>query len=371
MRFAIIGNAASGLTNFRAPLIAEIVRRGHEVFALAPDFSLETRAIVTALGAEPVDFPLMRTGLNPLTDLTNAGALRAILASLRLDSVLSFGIKPAIYGTLAARRAGIPARHVLITGLGYAFTEDSTARFKRRVVGFGARVLYRHAMRQAQTVFMQNPDDAKDFIRMGIVEATKVVTVNGTGVELDKWQPAPPVLEPITFLLAARMLRDKGVLEFVGAARALKARNPSARFVLVGGLDSNPEAIEASQIALWVNDGIVEWHGHVDMRSWLSQTSVFVLPSYREGVPRSTQEAMAMARPIITTDVPGCRETLVEGRNGFLVPPRNPAAIASAMERFILQPELISSMGAQSRRLAEERFDVRVINDLMIRTMKL
>jgi len=166
-------------------------------------------------------------------------------------------------------------------------------------------------------------------------------------------------------------LRDKGVLEFVGAARALKARNPSARFVLVGGLDSNPEAIEASQIALWVNDGIVEWHGHVDMRSWLSQTSVFVLPSYREGVPRSTQEAMAMARPIITTDVPGCRETLVEGRNGFLVPPRNPAAIASAMERFILQPELISSMGAQSRRLAEERFDVRVINDLMIRTMKL
>lgn len=370
-RFAIICSQAFSLINFRSPLIRDIIARGHQVYALAPDFDDETCAQVRAIGAEPVSISLSRTGLNPLRDVADMARLRKVLAGLDLDTVLSFAIKPVIYGTLAAKHAGIPARHVLVTGLGYAFTENSQISLKRRMVGLGARFLYWLALRYAQTVFMQNPDDAEDFVRMGIADATKLVTVNGTGVELDKWQPVAPLLAPVTFLLAARMLRDKGVLEFVEAARAVKTRNPSVRFVLVGGLDTNPEAIGESQIAGWVDEGVVEWLGHVDIKFWLAQTSVFVLPSYREGVPRSTQEAMAMGRAVITTDVPGCRETVVHDRNGFLVPPRDPGALADAMKRFIAEPELIKSMGIESRKLAEERFDVRKVNATMIAEMNL
>ncbi|WP_331838638.1 glycosyltransferase family 4 protein [Hydrogenophilus thermoluteolus] len=170
--------------------------------------------------------------------------------------------------------------------------------------------------------------------------------------------------------LVAHMLREKGVLEFVAAARRIKANYPEVRFVLVGGLHPNPGSIQKEEIESWVREGVVEWAGQVaDVRPWLAQTSVFVLPSYREGVPRSTQEAMAMARPVITTDAPGCRETVMDGVNGFLIPPRDVDALVAAMERFIANPNLIRSMGTESRRLAEERFDVRVVNQRLMQIL--
>jgi glycosyltransferase involved in cell wall biosynthesis len=159
------------------------------------------------------------------------------------------------------------------------------------------------------------------------------------------------------------MLREKGVFEFLQAAQQVKERYPHARFVLLGGLDSNPGGICAADLQPWVDRGVVEWPGQVDVKPWLAQTSVFVLPSfYREGVPRSTQEAMAMARPVITTDVPGCRETVVDGVNGFMVPPRNVDLLVRAMERFITEPALLERMGAESRSMAEQKFDMRVVN---------
>jgi glycosyltransferase involved in cell wall biosynthesis len=167
------------------------------------------------------------------------------------------------------------------------------------------------------------------------------------------------------------MLRDKGVVEFVEAARQVRAAHPEIVFRLIGGLDSNPAAIGEAEIAGWVREGIVEWVGHVPVRPWLERTSVFVLPSYREGVPRSTQEAMAMARPVITTDVPGCRETVVDGRNGYLVPARDSGALAAAMLRFVANPALVNQMGAESRRMAEERFDAAALNAKTIAAMRL
>lgn len=371
MRFAIIGNAASTLVNFRANLIGEIVSRGHVVFALAPDFTVDACNAISKLGAVPIHFPLARTGLDPVIDLVNAWRLRYILTSLGLDAVLSYGIKPAIFGTLSAKYAGIRLRYVLITGLGYAFTDGGVTSLKRLLVGKAARALYHIALRHADTVLMQNPDDAADFVRIGIVPANKIVTVNGTGVDLNEWQPAAPVTNPVTFLLAARMLRDKGVLEFVQAARLVKGRYPNARFVLAGDIDTNPEAISVTQLSEWVNEGIVEWPGHVGIKEWLTKTSVFVLPSYREGVPRSTQEAMAMGRPVITTDVPGCRETVIDGRNGFLVPVRDTEALADTMKLFIERPSLIEQMGAASRSIAVDKFDVKRVNTRMITAMGL
>jgi lipopolysaccharide/colanic/teichoic acid biosynthesis glycosyltransferase len=182
--------------------------------------------------------------------------------------------------------------------------------------------------------------------------------LGGIGVPLEEWPPAPPHLEPLTFTLIARLLREKGVREFAEAARRVKARHPGVRFLLIGPLDTNPGAIPEAEVRSWVEEGILEWIPWTeDVRPYLRETSVYVLPSYREGVPRSTQEAMAMARPVITTDAPGCRETVIPGVNGFLVPPRDPEALAQAMMKFLEEPHLVERMGKESRRLAEERFD--------------
>ncbi len=226
--------------------------------------------------------------------------------------------------------------------------------------------LYKFALRRACLVFVQNQDDALELTRKRLVTPDKLLVVNGSGVELDKW----PLLEqpkmPTTFALAARLLEEKGVREYIEAARRIKLRYPFTRFLLLGDTDTNPTSISCKEILEWVREGVVEWPGHVDMREWMAKFHVFVLPSYREGVPRSSQEAAASGRAIITTDAPGCRETVVHGQNGLLVPVRDAAALAGAMQELIEDPELVARMGKASRVLAEERFDVRAINHTML-----
>ena len=179
----------------------------------------------------------------------------------------------------------------------------------------------------------------------------------------------PVPAQPVTFLLAARLLREKGIVEYAHAARQVKQLHPEVRFVLLGGLDPNPGGLREAEISAWVTEGILEWPGHVAVKPWLAKTSVCVLPSYREGLPRSTQEAMAMGRPVITTDAPGCRDTVQEGVNGYLVPVRDVAALAQAMLRFVNNPSLIEPMGHASRRMAEANFDVRQINARLIKIL--
>jgi glycosyltransferase involved in cell wall biosynthesis len=350
-----------------------MIRKEHEVLALAPDYNRNTRAAVQAIGAIPVDYSLSRTGMNPFRDAADMLHLTFLLHRLKPDITLCYFIKPVIYGTLAAWLSRVPRRFALIPGLGYAFTPSTKSEsLKHRLLRGMVLVLYRAALRRADKVFFQNEDDRALFIDERAVRAERSIRVNGTGVDLDQWQPAPPVTNPVTFLLAARLLREKGIVEFVEAARKVKTKHRDVRFVLLGGLDSNPGALSSDTIETWVSEGIIEWPGHVsDVRPWLACASVYVLPSYREGVPRSTQEAMALARPIITTDVPGCRETVIDGENGFLVPLRDVNSLVSAMERFILQPEMIERMGRSSRLIAEERFDVRKINQIIMKEMRI
>ncbi|MCL6533554.1 MAG: glycosyltransferase family 4 protein [Armatimonadetes bacterium] len=362
-RVALISPYAQTIISFRGALIGDLIAHGAEVFVLAPDYTPEIREAVVQLGATPVEYPLNRTGMNPFQDARTLLALTRILYRLRPDAVLPYTTKPVIYGTLAASLTGVPQRVALITGLGYAFIETLSTSPKLYLTRTLVKILYHAALKRAQVVLFQNPDDLSRFVEEHLVEPAKARLVGATGVNLTEWQPAPPVLEPVTFTLAARLLREKGIVEFAEAARVIKARYPNTRFLLLGELDTNPGALTRQQVEAWVQQGILEWLGHVpDVRPYFAQTSVYVLPSYREGVPRSTQEAMAMARPIITTDAPGCRETVVHGLNGFLVPPRDANALAEAMEQFIRQPDLIITMGQASRRLAEERFDARQIN---------
>jgi glycosyltransferase involved in cell wall biosynthesis len=372
-RLAIITSQAFSLPNFRGPLIRDMIARGWDVYALAPDYDDEMRAATRRWGAEPVDCPVARTGLNPISDLSYMLHLRRRLRRLQVEAVLCYFVKPVIFGIIVAWLIGVPKRFALIPGLGYAFTEADAGgpTLKRRLLRQVLSRLYRSALARADIVFFQNDNDRDEFVRMGLVERENTRNTYGTGLDLRAWDPAPPIISPVTFTLAARLLRDKGIYEYVEAARRVRRLHPHTRFVLLGGLDGNPAAISEKQVRDWAREGVIEWFGHVPVEPWLRQTSVFVLPSYREGLPRSTQEAMAMARPVITTSAVGCRETVVEGENGFLVPPRDVEALAAAMLRFVEDPSLIGPMGAASRRLVERRFDVRRVNKLMLEAMGL
>ncbi len=365
---AIITSQAFSLVNFRGPLIRELVARQVKVFALAPDFDDEQRHAILELGAQPVDFSLARTGMNPLRDGLDTIRLALLLRRLRPDVTLGYFIKPVIYGTLAAWLARVPHRVGMIEGLGYVFTpSDNSMTWRRQWLQRVVSGFYKLSLAKAHKAIFLNPDDISEFVGKGLVEENKVANLGGIGVDLDEWFPVPVVQKPMTFLLAARLLREKGIVEYAEAARRVKAIHPAARFVLLGGLDPNPGGLSRAEVESWVNEGLLEWPGHVPVKPWLAQTSVYVLPSYyREGVPRSTQEAMAMGRPVITTDAPGCRQTVVEGENGFLVPVRDPEALAKAMLRFIENPQLVETMGRASRALAERRFDVNKINAKML-----
>lgn len=369
LRIAIIGNQAFAMVNFRGALIRRLIAQGHEVFALVPDYTPDSRAAVSAMGAIPLDHRLNRTGMNPWNDIGAAWKLRATLAEIAPDLVLAYTVKPVVYGILAAALAGVKRRYALIEGLGHAFIHGTTTR--ERLLQWAVSMLYRLSLGLTEQTLFLNTDDQAEFNKRRLAPEGRSHVVGTIGLDLDEWSPAPPVLDPITFLFIGRVLYEKGIAEFVAAARQVRGKFPEARFVIVGDVDSNPSSVARETLIDHVADGLIEWPGHTDVKPWIAQTSVFVLPSYREGFPRASQEAMAMGRAIITTDVPGCRETVIENVNGFLVPPRDADAIADAMRKFLEQPALVASMGDKSREIAEMRFGVDAATDRLLDAMGL
>lgn len=367
-RIAIVGNQAFSAINFRGPLIRELAAAGHTVYMLAPDYNQSTRAAVQALGATAVDYPLDRAGLNPLKDLRSLSALWRIFKCRRPDAVLCYFAKPVIYGLAAAALAGVPRRVALIEGAGYAFAPEAEGRLRRRILRHLVTGLYRRALRQAHRLFVLNRDDLDLFRGLDVLPPERLECLPGIGIDLDAYRPAAPVTGPVTFCLAARLIEEKGVRIYAEAARKVKAAHPEARFMLLGGLDESPGALGRAEVEAWVDEGLLEWHGQVeDVRPYLAASSVFVLPThYREGLPRSILEAMAMSRPVITTDNPGCRDAVVDGECGYLVPVRDAERLAAAMCRFIERPGLIEEMGQAGRRRAEALYDVQAINRRLI-----
>lgn len=368
-KIVIISHYSPSLINFRGDLIRAMVELGHKVTCLGPEAGFKQP--LQELGADYRQIPLHRTGLNPLKDIKTLFSLRKVLKEIKPDIVFSYTVKPIVYGSIAAHMAGVRRMYALISGLGYVFIGQT---FKQRLLTQIVAFLYRRGLKYNQVVFFQNPDDLHLFVSKGIVPKTaKPVLVNGSGVNIEKFAFAPPKLSPVTFLLIARLIKDKGILEYIEAARLLKQKYPDARFQLLGPLDINPAAITQEQLKRWTKEGIIEYLGKTnDVRPYIADASVFVLPSfYREGTPRSVLEAMSMGRPIITTDAPGCRETVIDGKNGFLVPVKDINALKSAMEKFIQEPGLISQMGKQSRIIAEEKYDVRKVNRAILQEMGL
>ncbi|HHV77979.1 MAG TPA: glycosyltransferase family 4 protein [Syntrophothermus lipocalidus] len=367
-RILIVSHYAKSLLNFRGELIKKMVELGHEVVALGPEAGFEEK--LKDLGAGYIQIPLERTGLNPLRDISTLLALVLEMRKLKPDVVFSYAVKPVIYGSLAARAAGVPAVYSMITGVGSVFLEESG---RYNLLARLVKLLYKAALRSNHVVFFQNPDDLLLFKKKCLLPSDcKAVLVNGSGVNVQRFSYVEPPLKPISFLLVARLIYHKGIREYVEAARLLKTRYPEVLFKLLGPLDTNPSAIGEKELETWVNEGVIEYLGETDdVRPYLAACSVYVLPSYREGTPRSVLEAMAVGRPVITTDVPGCRETVKDGVNGFLVPVKNSVALAEAMERFILNPEMIVEMGKKSREIAEQKYDVHKVNRVILEAMGL
>ncbi len=367
-KIMIVAGLGSSLIRFRGDLIKSWLGLGYEVVAAAPGSEVEQQ--LAELGVSYFKIPLKRTSLNPLTDLVLTCSLSRLLKKEKPAYLFLYTVKPVIYGSLAALLNRKVKVYAMITGLGYAFSGKPGKRtFLQRLV----TRLYGFALQRNSLVFFQNPDDRDAFVEMRIVAADRALQVNGSGVNVDYFRPAGLPIGPPVFLLIARLLREKGIIEFIEAARLIKAKYPETCFRVVGwSFNDNPSAISAAQVEEWQGEGFVEIYGKTDdVRPYIAAASVYVLPSYREGTPRTVLEAMAMGRPIITTAVPGCRETVSGGLNGFLVPVRDSEALAKAMERFIAEPELIARMGAESRIIAEEKYDVHKVNKVINEAMGL
>ena len=365
MKFILISPKNRTVWNFRGDLVKEFVKKGYTVVVTGPDQKDVEK--IEALGARFVEIPMNKTGTSVTGDLKYCKQLFKLLNKEKPDITLGYTVKPVIYGAIAAKLAGVKNINSLITGGGYTFIATS---LKARILGVIVRTLYRVGLRRADHVIFQNPDDLKEFVKSRLVKREKCSYVHGSGVNLDQFQPVPYPKESSFFCLS-RLLKSKGVCEYLEAARIVKEKYPNVKFYLLGKYETDmQDAVEKEYVENFIKDGIVmRFEETEDVRPYYEQCSVYVLPSYREGTPRTVLEAMAMGRPIITTDTQGCRETVKEGKNGFLVPIKDSKAVAEKMMWFVERPEVVETMGEESMILVKEKFDVHKVNRRMMKIM--
>jgi len=374
LKISILSTVANDTLIFRRELISKLVAAGHVVFVFCVDYTDQTRDQIQSLGAMPIDYGLSRAGLNPLADLLTIFQLWKLLNEVRSDVVLSCFVKPSIYGSIAARLACVPRRLAMLEGLGFVFTDTpSGPSAKQRLLRKIQVFLYRLALPSIDTIIFLNPDDPVDLLEKNNLKAKHVEVLGGIGVDLKQFAYSEPPVEPVRFIFIARLLAEKGVFEYLEAVKRVKRLHPAAEFVVLGGIDeANPGGLKQADLQNLLDTELIIYPGYVNnVPDWIAGSSVFVLPSYREGVPRSTQEALAIGRAVITTDVPGCRETVIEGVNGFLVPKWDADALADKMIYFIENPAAIKKMGHESHRLAVERFDAEKVNARLMKIMGL
>ena len=382
MKILFFANTEWYLYNFRLPLARYLRDHGHEVVMLSPPGPYVAQ--LQAAGFRTLTVPMQRRSLNLLRELALLNHIRRLYAQERPDLAHHFTIKCVVYGALAARLTGVPKRINAVTGLGHVFTSDS---LKARLLRPPVRALLRLALGGANSrLIVQNPDDQAAFQRTGLIDSAHVRLIRGSGVDTERFQPnqydsphsPPPGTTPalratppsprrglgsLKILLATRLLWEKGVGEYVAAARQLRQEGIAAEFLLAGDLDpGNPASIPVEQLDRWRQDSDVTLLGHIDdMATLLAQTDIAVLPSYREGTPRSLLEAAACGLPLVTTDAPGCREIVQHEVNGLLVPVKDAAALAAALRRLCQEPATRQRMGRASRAKALAEFDERLV----------
>ena len=375
-KIVLIGTVASSFYGFRADLIRTLLKKGHQVYAFTSEYTAEDLKKIEKLGAIPFTYTLNRGGLNPLADMIATYQLSKKIKAINPDLVFSYFSKPVIFGTLAAKLAKAPRVVGMLEGLGYTFTEQPEGFSKKTQLIKKIQVfLYKIALPQLDQLIFLNPDDPKDLLEKYAINVKKVEVLGGIGLNLQDYpyQPLSNIHLTLKFLFIGRLLKEKGIHEFVQAAKLVKKIYPDTEFTVLGAIDHhNLGALQQSDLDTLISSNIIQYPGHVsNIKDWIADCHVFVLPSYREGVPRSTQEAMATGRAIITTDVPGCRETVINTKNGFIVPKWNPEALAEKMIYFIENPEQIQLMGAESYKIALEKFDAEKVNQRLVNILGL
>ena len=376
MKVIIVGTVASSLYGFRADLIHDLLKKGHQVYAFTSEYTADDLKKIEQLGAFPVTYGLNRGGLNPLSDIVATYKLSKKIREIKPDLVFSYFSKPVIFGTIAAKLAKVPKIIGMLEGLGYTFTQQPEGLGKKTELIKNIQVLlYKFALPQLDKLIFLNPDDSKDLVDKYAINVKKIEVLGGIGLDLKdySYQPITNIQKLINFLFIGRLLKEKGIHDFLNAAKIVKEKYPETQFTVLGAIDPhNLGALTQSELDELISSNIIHYPGHVNnVKDWIANSHVFVLPSYREGVPRSTQEAMAIGRAIITTDVPGCRETVMNGVNGFLVPKWNPEALAEKMIYFIEHPEQICIMGNESHKIAINKFDAEKVNQRLMNILGL
>lgn len=370
-RILLVASASRSLIVFRGDYIKSLIDTGFEVFTAAPEYDSDTIEELKEIGATPITFNLQRTGLNPLKDLKSISELKKIISENNIDLVFPYTVKPVIYGSIAANSKKVPVIS-LITGLGFAFTGLT---FKARTLQRLNETLYKLSIRKNKRVVFQNKDDYQLFLDRNILSKDhKVGFVSGSGVNLNRfdYRENDKTTDNISFVLVARLIKEKGIELYIEAAKVLKAKYPQAEFHVIGAPDKSPSAIKLERLNELKEKGIIVYHGRLkNVQDHLYKRDIFVLPTYyREGVPRSILEALSVGMPVITTKTPGCKETVINGENGFLIEPQNQEELIKSMEYFLINKPKIKEMGIKSREYATKKFDVNIINNDLIAMIK-
>jgi len=375
MKVVLIGSMASSMIIFRADLIKMLSKQGHDIYAFATDYDDKSRSEIIKLGGKPVCYTFSRSGLNPFGDLLNTFKLSQQLKKIQPDVTFSFFSKPSIFGSLASMIAGVKNIHGMLEGLGYVFTEQPNGvRLKIKVLKKIQIFLYKLVFPHLKTLILLNEDDRRDLVIKYNIKIKKCHVLGGIGLNLYDYPKAPLPTDGVSFIFVARLLAEKGVNEYISAAKIVKQKYPEIKFYMLGSIDKeNPGSITEAELSILIDSNIIIYPGNVsNVAEWVSKSSVFVLPSYyREGVPRSTQEAMAIGRAILTTDSPGCRDTVVHGINGYLVPIWSPMKLADKMIELINNPEKVANMGEESYKMACDKFDATKNNRKLLKMLDL
>jgi glycosyltransferase involved in cell wall biosynthesis len=359
MRILFVGNSGPVFLTHRLPLVLAALKAGYDVHVALPPSPMSRQ--IANYDFEFHEIPLSRSSINPFSEMISLIALYFLYRKIRPDIIHHVTLKPVLYGSLAANLAKIPAIVNTISGLGYVFV---TNNFKANVLFVLVKCLFKISfLHPNKRVIFQNPENLSDFLSYGLIDKENTVLIKGSGVDTETFKPSSEPHSTPVVMVASRMLLDKGICEFVEAAREIKAEGGKARFVLVGDVDpENPMTITASQIKKWVDEDIIEWWGkQKNMPEIFSRAHIISLPSYAEGLPKVLIEASACGRPIVTTDVSGCRDTVINGENGILVPAHDSKALASAFRKLIPDPQLRQRMGKAGREIAVNEFSIEIV----------
>ena len=368
MKVLVLSSHTPSLFWFRKDMMLAFRKLGCEVVAVGNEDEELWVDKFRDIGILYRKIAVERNGTNPLADLKTLKSIKTLLREEKPDKIFCYQAKTVIYGCMAAHRLGIADVYPLIAGVGSVFLATGLkAKVLRRVL----IAEYKWAIKYAKKVFFQNHDDSQVFIDNRILKPEKIMYINGSGVNVEQFTvtelPAIP-----SFLNISRLIRDKGVREYLEACRLVKKHHPEYRCMLVGPFDSNPTAITKEELGEYISDGTIEYFGEQsDVRPYISQASIYVLPSYHEGTPKTVLEAMACGRAIITTNVPGCKETVINDENGLLVEAKDYNELAETMIKLASDPDTVRRMGANGRKTAENKFSVDIVNESIITAMGL